>query len=128
MSEFSETLKDHIHHPRNASPKPNPQAVGMANHHGRAPHVVLYLYTKEKLIERACFQATGCGIAIACGSVVTEMIQGKDAAYCRELTVSHLVDALEGIPPDKLFCAAITLNALRHAIEQWTQEATPTTS
>ena len=46
----------------------------------------------------------GCGPTIAAGSMLTEMIVGRTIEECRELTAEQLIEALDGMPPDKLHC------------------------
>ena len=47
------------------------------------------------------------------------MIVGRTIAECRELTVENLIDALDGVPPDKLHCPALAIGALRDALAKW---------
>ena len=116
MSRFSETLLDHSRHPRNAEPMPHPDAVGMASHHGSPPHIVLFLYLDQQSVREARFQATGCGVAIACASVLTELLRGRTLQECRRLQLVDLIEALGGIPPTKRFCAELAHIALQNAL------------
>jgi hypothetical protein len=47
------------------------------------------------------------------------MINGKSIAECRELTVESLIDALNGVPPDKLHFPALAIGALKDALAKW---------
>lgn len=89
----------------------------MASHGGRAPHIVLFLYLDEQRVRQACFQATGCGIAVACASALTELIRGRTLEECRRLQVADLTQALGGIPQTKTYCAKLALLALENALE-----------
>lgn len=122
MGEFSDTLMDHAQHPRNATPRPQPHAVGLANYQGRAPHVAIYLYVQDDFIDDARFQATGCGVAIACGSVTTEMIRGKSLDDCQKLRPYDVIEALDGLPAGKEMCAELVIFALRNALDQLNNE------
>jgi nitrogen fixation protein NifU and related proteins len=51
--------------------------------------------------------------------MLTEMIAGRSVAECRELTVENLIEALDGMPPDKLHCPALAIGALRDALAKW---------
>ena len=44
------------------------------------------------------------------------MITGKTITECRELTVENLIEALDGVPPDKLHCPALAIAALQDAL------------
>ena len=51
--------------------------------------------------------------------MLTEMIVGGTIAECRALTVSDLIEALDGVPPDKVHCPALAIRALRDALSRW---------
>ena len=81
--------------------------------------MILYLKVKDERITAAKYHTIGCGPTIASGSMLTEMIVGKTIAECRELTVENLIEALDGVPPDKLHCPALAIGALRDALSKW---------
>jgi len=91
-------------------------AVGKASLGGRAPYVTIYLKAQDAIVTRAMFQTFGCGISIACCSMLTEMIGGSSVADCGTLTGESLIEALSGIPADKQFCAHLAVEALRDAL------------
>jgi NifU-like protein involved in Fe-S cluster formation len=76
----------------------------------------MYLYVNEGKIADARFQATGCGVAIACASALTELVIGLSVAACSQIDIAKLVQALDGIPLDKRFCADLAIEALRQAL------------
>ncbi len=51
--------------------------------------------------------------------MLTEMITGKLTAECSELTVDNLIEALDGVQPDKLHCPALVIGALKDALPHW---------
>ena len=78
--------------------------------------MILYLKIEDERIAAAKYHTVGCGPTIASGSMLTEMINGKSIAECRELTVENLIEALDGMPPDKLHCPALAIGALKDAL------------
>jgi hypothetical protein len=48
-----------------------PDRVGIAGTPGRGPYVALYLRLAGDVISEAQFQTHGCGVSIACGSMLT---------------------------------------------------------
>jgi nitrogen fixation NifU-like protein len=44
---------------------------------------------------------------------------GASIEECRELTAEDLIEALDGVPPDKLHCPALAIGALRDALTHW---------
>jgi NifU-like protein len=48
--------------------------------------------------------------------VLTELLAGKNLAECGELFSNEIEEALDGIPPDKMFCAEVAIAAVHHAL------------
>ena len=77
----------------------------------------LYLRLEDDRIAAASFLAYGCPPSIACGSALTELIQGKSIKDALTLTKQQLVDAVGGLPSRKLHAAALALETLRSALK-----------
>jgi NifU-like protein involved in Fe-S cluster formation len=92
MGQFSEILMDHFNSPRNYGRIETPDRVGIAGTPGLGPYVAFYLRLAGDVISEARFQTHGCGVSIACGSMLTEMIMGRAAGDCLELTPEHLAE------------------------------------
>ena len=119
MGKYSETLTEHVMSPRNGGAIENPDLTGHAGAPGRGAFMILYLRIEDERIVAAKYHTVGCGPTIASGSMLTEMIHGKSIAHCRELTVENLIEALDGMPPDKLHCPALAIGALEDALAHW---------
>jgi nitrogen fixation protein NifU and related proteins len=111
MGKYSETLTEHVMAPRNGGVLEQPDLTGHAGARGRGAFMILYLKVQEERITPAKYPTVGCGPTIAWGSMLTEMFVGRSIAECRELTVENLIDALDGVPPDKLHCPALAIGA-----------------
>ena len=116
MSHFSETLMDHFQSPRHAGCMTNADAVGVAGTPGQGRYLILYLNVIDGRISRAQFEAHGCGVTIACGSVLTELVERRCPDECQQITAEMLMDALDGIPPHKQDCAGFAIRALQNAL------------
>ena len=116
MGKYSETLMDHVMAPRNGGVMENPDLTGRAGAPGRGAFLILYLKRQDDRVAEAKYHTYGCGPTIAAGSMLTEMIEGRTVAECRELTVEKLIEALDGVPPDKLHCPGLAIAALRDAL------------
>ena len=116
MSRFSPTLLDHFRNPRNAGKMDNPDAIAESRLSGGGPCVRLRLRIDDGVITQASFLAFGCGVTIAACSALTKLIQNCTVDSCLSLRGDDVVDALDGIPPDKRFCADIVMDALRDAL------------
>ena len=119
MGKYSDTLTEHVFAPRNGGVIENPDLTGHSGTPGRGAFMILYLRIEDQRITAAKYHTVGCGPTIASGSMLTEMIVGRTIAECRELTVENLIEALDGVPPDKLHCPALAIAALKDGLAKW---------
>ncbi len=118
MERFSDTLMDHFQNACNRGPMQQPHSIGRGSLQGSPPFVTVYLQFDGERVSSAKFEAAGCGVTIACGSMLTELIVGRTAGDCKRLTAQDLAFALDGIPLDKLYCADVVIEALQDAIRE----------
>ena len=124
MPRYSATVMDHFQSPRNWGKLECADLVGVAGLPGQGRFLVLHLRLKDGRIAEANYQSHGCGATIAAGSMLTELIIGRSATECRELSADDLLDALEGLPPDKRHCTRFAVDALRDALDSPTAQET----
>jgi nitrogen fixation NifU-like protein len=105
--------------PRNGGAIENPDLTGHAGAPGRSAFIILYLAVREDSVTAAKYHTVGCGPTIASASMLTELIIGKPIAECRKLTPENLIEALDGMPPDKLHCPSLAIAALKDALAKW---------
>jgi nitrogen fixation NifU-like protein len=118
MSSPTSKVLEHLNRPRHAGVLEQPDAVGKANFDGRAPRVTIYLCTDGTTITKASFETFGCGYSIALCSVLMETIVGSNLSDCSAVTAKQLIDALDGVPRERRFCADIAVKALHDALEK----------
>jgi NifU-like protein involved in Fe-S cluster formation len=118
MPRYSANLLDHVLAPRNAGSMDTPDAFGTASLGGRAPHVTIYLKVEGDVVKQATFQTFGCGVSIACCSVLTEMVCEMPVTDARLITGGDLIAALSGVPQEKKFCAGMAVDALQQALDK----------
>lgn len=121
MSRFSDTLMDHFQAPRNMGRMESPDIVGLAGVPGQGRYLVLFARIADGRIANAQFECHGCGVTIACGSALTELITGRTIAECEKLTGSDLASALDGVPPDRGDCPEFAMHALRSVLDQFAE-------
>jgi nitrogen fixation protein NifU and related proteins len=123
MGQFSETLMDHFNSPRNSRRIANPDFVGLAGTPGNGPYLAVYIRLHMGSIVESGFQTHGCGVCIACGSMLTELITRRTISECLELTPGRRSAALDGVPATKLHCPVLAIAALKDALKNF---GTPT--
>ena len=119
---YSQTVLDHFVNPRNSGEIENPDAFGESGSEKCGDITRIYLNIENNIISEARFQTFGCCAAIATSSVTTELIQGKSIEQAMQLTESDIVEALDGLPPDKMHCPAVAEQAVKSALLNYQQK------
>ena len=121
MWDYSDKVKDHFLHPRNARVIEDANAVGDVGSIicGDALRLMLKINPDTNIIEDAAFQTYGCGSAIASSSALTEMIKGKPVSEALKLTNKAVVEALDGLPPVKVHCSVLAEQAIKQALADY---------
>ncbi len=115
---YSAKVLDHFEHPRNVGELENPTASAQMENPACGDVMQLSLRITEGRIEEVRYRAKGCVPAIACGSVLTEMIAGKTIAEARKVRRIELVMALGGLPTASLHASHLAIDVLTKALNQ----------
>ena len=117
---YSEKVMDHFQHPRNVGEIENASGVGTVGNAKCGDIMRMYLDIDDNGIIQDCkFKTFGCGAAIATSSMATELIKGKSIEEALQLSNSAVVEALEGLPPQKIHCSVLAEEAVRAAIADY---------
>ena len=96
----------------------NCNALGMGGSFQTGRYAVLGLFCQENRIIEARFQSFNCISVIAAADWVCETIQNQPLEASLGITVERILDALDGLPSSRQFCAHLVCDALRSALEQ----------
>jgi len=110
---------DHFTDPRNRGRVESPDFVGISGRLGRGPSLVLTVKVADGVVSKAACESYGCGVTIAIGSLLTELLLGRSREQCRKLGVDALLEMAGGLPPDKRHCAGLAAGAVRDMLDQW---------
>lgn len=116
---YSEKVMDHFAHPRNVGEIENANAVGEVGNAKCGDIMKIYMDIEDNIIKDVKFKTFGCGAAIATSSMATEMVKGKTVDEALELTNKAVMEALGGLPAEKIHCSVLAEEAIRSAIEDY---------
>ena len=119
MALYSEKVMDHFRNPRNVGSMENPSGVGEVGNAKCGDIMRIYLKIDNDIIEDVKFETFGCGSAIASSSMATELIKGKPVSQALELTNQAVVEALDGLPAQKIHCSVLAEEAIKLALKDY---------
>jgi nitrogen fixation protein NifU and related proteins len=114
---YSATFHDHLTNPRNAGELPDANAVAETSNPVCGDRLRLSMSVLDGRIERVRFLAYGCPPTLVCGSLLTELLQGKTVDEAMKLTRKDVIEAIGGLPSRKQHAASLAIETLRTAIE-----------
>ena len=119
MALYTQTVMDHFMHPRNVGEIADADGVGEVGNAKCGDIMKMYLKIKDNRIEDVKFETFGCGSAIAASSMATEMIKGKPISEALALSNKAVVEALDGLPAQKIHCSVLAEEAVKAAVKDY---------
>ena len=116
---YSDRVMDHFLNPRNVGEIEDPDGVGTVGNPVCGDVMRIYLKIKGNRIVDVKFKTFGCAAAVATSSMVTELVKGKTVEEALAITNKAVVDALDGLPKNKVHCSVLAEKALKAAIEDF---------
>ena len=116
---YSEKVMDHFRNPRNVGKMEDADGVGEVGNARCGDIMKMYIKVEDGVITDVKFNTFGCGSAIATSSMATEMIKGKPIAEALELSNRAVVEALDGLPVQKLHCSVLAEQAVKAAVKDY---------
>lgn len=117
---YSEKVMDHFANPRNVGEIKDANAVGQVGNPKCGDIMKIYMDIDDNdVIRDVKFKTFGCGAAIATSSMATEMVKGKTVDEALQLTNKAVMEALDGLPPEKIHCSVLAEEAIKSAIDNY---------
>ncbi len=116
---YSEKVMEHFANPRNVGEIENANAIGQVGNAKCGDIMKMYMRIENDVIQDVKFKTFGCGAAIATSSMATEMVKGKTVEEALELTNKAVMEALDGLPPEKIHCSVLAEEAIQSAINDY---------
>ncbi len=116
---YTEKVMDHFTSPRNVGIIEDADGIGEVGNPKCGDIMKFYIKVKDNIISDIKFKTYGCGAAIATSSIATVMIKGKTIEEALRITNKAVVEALDGLPPQKVHCSVLAEEAINAAIEDY---------
>ena len=118
MALYPPLLIEHFEHPRNVGEVEQADACAEVENPACGDIMRLSLKLAGGRIAQARFRTKGCVPSIACGSALTEMLQGRPVDEARALRREALVAAVGGLAPESLHASHLAMDALAAALRK----------
>lgn len=112
---YSEAVLDHFQSPRNAGTMDAATATISVENPVCGDILELSARAEGGRIVEARFRTRGCVTAMACSSLLTELLRGKTPDEARGITPEQMSEALGGLPPATFHAAQLARDAA-HAL------------
>lgn len=116
---YSEKVMDHFSNPRNVGEIEDANAVGQVGNAKCGDIMKMYMKIEDDIVKDVKFKTFGCGAAIATSSMATELVKGKTVDEALNLTNKAVMEALDGLPPQKVHCSVLAEEAIAAAIQDY---------
>ncbi len=116
---YNEKVFEIFKNPQNIGEIENPSGVGRVGNAKCGDIMEVQLKIENNIVTDAKFRTFGCAAAIASSSIATSMIIGKTVEEALELKNSDVVEALGGLPAQKIHCSVLAEEAIALAVEDY---------
>ncbi|MBN1179759.1 MAG: iron-sulfur cluster assembly scaffold protein [Anaerolineae bacterium] len=112
---YSAKVIEHSHHPTHFGRMDAPDTWGKVQ--GWCGDMMeMYLCLDGDGIREATFVTDGCGPTLACGNVLSSMVEGLSLAEASCIMPEVIIAALDGLPKEHEHCAELAVSTLQNAL------------
>jgi tRNA-uridine 2-sulfurtransferase len=112
------SLADHLERPVGRGQPPRGSRTGAAGGAACGDVVRVSLTIERDRVAAAAFDASGCGVALAAGSAVVSLVEGRPLLEAARVGTEEIARELGGLSPAKLHGAELAADALHRALGQ----------
>ena len=105
--------------PSNIGSITNPDGHGKVGNPKCGDVMEIFIKVKNNKITDVKARTFGCVAAIATTSVMTKLVKGKTLDQAKKLTKQKIIDYFGEMPPVKVHCSLLGIQALHKAIEDY---------
>lgn len=119
---YTDEVMEHFQDPHNYGQMEEPDGIGKVGNIRCGDVMWLYIKVEDEVIKDVKFEAYGCLAAIATSSVITDLVKGKSIDEAIELKKEEIIEQLGDLPPVKVHCSVLGVDALLEAIYDYLQK------
>ena len=123
MLKYSKKVLCHFRNPNNVGKIKNADGVGEVGNIVCGDVMRLYIKVKNEVIKDVKFETYGCAAAVATSSVITDLVKGKTIEEALKMDKEKIIKSLGYLPPAKIHCSLLSVEALRKAIEDYRKKS-----
>lgn len=118
---YSKKVLEAFKNPKHCGKIKNPDGIGKVGNKYCGDVMWLYIKVgknkkKQEIIKDIKFKTFGCVAAIASSNIIAQMIKGKTIEKALSLTKNQALEELGGLPPIKVHCSVLAVDAFKEAI------------
>jgi len=117
--EYNAKVLEHFSNPRNVGKIDDADGIGEHFSDVCGDHVCIYIAVADNRVVDIKFLSLGCAASIASSSMLTELVTGKTLEDAAKTTSDDVVNALGGLPEQKIHCSVLAADALHKAIQNY---------
>lgn len=116
---YSKKMMEFFRNPHNMGKIENADGTGKVGNPVCGDVMYLYIKVKDNKISDIKFETFGCASAIATSSAVTDLAKGRTLDDALKITKEDVAKSVDGLPPIKMHCSLLAIDALKAAIEDY---------
>lgn len=116
---YSKKVLDLFFNPKFFGKMKNPDTIGKAGNPVCGDRLNFYLKIKNSKIIDVSYETLGCSMAIAVSEMICQMIKGKNLKQASRLTHKDILKKLGKVPPIKIHCSHLGIDALQEALKKY---------
>jgi len=119
---YTEKVMEHFSSPKNMGEIEQASGIGQVGNAKCGDIMRISLQIDNGIITDAKFKTFGCGAAVATSSMATELIIGKTVQEAAQITNHAVMEALDGLPPEKVHCSCLAEEAIHSALADYAEK------
>jgi len=116
---YSETVIEHFSNPQNLHSMRDADAMGSVGDPACGDTIAMFIKVEDNVIQDISCLVFGCCASIATSSMTTVLAKWKTLEEALKITEEDIINALGGLPENKVHCSNLGISALRQAIENY---------